>query len=66
MLLHDPFIRLFPEPDPPPGDPRVRGLYFLDTQPVLQGATYRYSIVRFASSTREPVEIVTTNPVTVP
>ncbi|MBL9171164.1 MAG: hypothetical protein JNN07_25760 [Verrucomicrobiales bacterium] len=65
-LIRDPFIRLFPEL-PPQNDPvRARGIYLLDTQPVLEGAAYQYSLVRFSPVTREPVESIHTNPVTVP
>jgi len=62
-VIHDPFIRLLPEPG---ADPTHRGVYLLDTHPVVEGARYRYVLVRFQGLTHEPVEIVSTQPIEVP
>ncbi len=62
-VIRDPFIRLLQEPN---ADPTQRGIYLLDTHPVVEGARYRYVLVRFRGLTHEPVEIVSTQPVDVP
>lgn len=62
-IVHDPFIRLLPEPG---GDPTRRGIYLLDTHPAVEGARYRHVLVRFRSSTHEPVEVIATQPINVP
>jgi hypothetical protein len=40
-------------------------LYLLDTQPVVINASYRYLLVRFDPQTKEPIQVIPTNPVTV-
>jgi hypothetical protein len=62
-VIHDPFVRLLQEPN---ADPTQRGIYLLDTHPVVEGARYRYVLVRFRGLTHEPVEIVSTQPIDVP
>jgi hypothetical protein len=61
VVVHDPFIRLVPK------DPTIEStdweLYLLDTQPVVEDATYQYFLVRLDEETREIVEVMPTNPV---
>jgi hypothetical protein len=61
VLVHDPFIRLVPT------NSLVEvtdwELYLLDTQPVVEDATYQYFLVRLDEETREIVEVMPTNPV---
>ncbi|HZO85308.1 MAG TPA: hypothetical protein VFC26_08855, partial [Verrucomicrobiae bacterium] len=64
VLIRDPFIRIVQEPTA--AEPLRRSLYLLDTQPVVEGATYRYLLVRFSKVTHEPVEVIPTNDVLVP
>jgi hypothetical protein len=45
VLIRDPFIELAPESDAPGAE---RGMYLLDTSPVVSGARYRYLLVRLA------------------
>jgi hypothetical protein len=63
VLVHDPFIRLIPK------DPTLSAqdweLYLLDTQPVVEDATYQYFLVRLDAETREIVEVMPTGPVQV-
>lgn len=40
--------------------------YLLDTQPVLAGATYQYTLVRFNPATREPEHVIPAGTVTIP
>jgi len=54
--LNDPFIGLFPYG-------KGQGLFLLDTQPVISGATYQYFLVRF-DEYGEMIEVLPTNPVT--
>jgi hypothetical protein len=61
VLVHDPFIRLIPK------DAMTSAqeweLYLLDTQPVVEDATYQYFLVRLDSETREITEVMPTKPV---
>jgi hypothetical protein len=61
VLIHDPFIRLSPK------DAMTSAqdweLYLLDTQPVVEEATYQYFLVRLDPETREITEVMPTNPV---
>ena len=63
ILIVDPFIRVVPEGPLPSPD---HGIYLLDTQPVVQGARYRYVLLRFSKRTHEPVEAIPTNEIDVP
>ncbi len=45
VTLYDPFIAIAPEFVP--GEPETGYLYFIDTQPVIKGAAYRYMLVQF-------------------
>jgi hypothetical protein len=54
--LADPFIGLFPFG-------KGQGLFLLDTQPIISGATYQYFLVRF-DEYGEMIEVLPTNPVT--
>jgi hypothetical protein len=54
--LDDPFIGLFPYGT-------GQGLFLLDTQPIISGATYQYFLVRF-DEYGEMIEVLPTNPVT--
>lgn len=54
--LNDPFVGLFPYG-------KGQGLFLLDTQPVISGATYQYFLVRF-DDYGEMIEVLPTNPVT--
>lgn len=47
VLIRDPFIELVPDSNTP-GAVADRGMYLLDTSPVVSGARYRYFLVRFA------------------
>jgi hypothetical protein len=64
VVIRDPFIRMVQESTP--ADPDRRSLYLVDTQPVIEGATYRYLLMRFSKITHEPVEVIPTNDVLVP
>ena len=59
-VIHDPFIRVFPENSPTPLS-GPRGIYLLDTQPVIVGARYRYVLVRFDARSMEIAEVIPTN-----
>ncbi len=61
VFVHDPFIRLIPT-TPTPSAPDWE-LYLLDTQPVIDDATYQYFLVRLHPDTREIAEVMPTNPV---
>jgi hypothetical protein len=61
-LIHDPFIRVAPVT---PGSSR-HGIYLVDTQPVVRGASYRYVLMRHRPSGKEPAEIIVTQAVEVP
>jgi len=63
-VIHDPFIRVFPDNSPTPLS-GPRGIYLLDTQPVIVGARYRYVLVRFAARSMEIAEVIPTNEVEV-
>lgn len=63
VLIHDPFVRLVPV-EPSPGAMHWE-LYLLDTQPVIEDATYAYVVVRLDPETREIAEMTSTNPVLV-
>lgn len=54
--LNDPFIGIFPHLG-------SYGLFLLDTQPIISGATYQYFLVRF-DDYGEMIEVLPTNPVT--
>lgn len=54
--LDDPFIGIFPFMG-------TQGLFLLDTQPIISGATYQYFLVRF-DDYGEMIEVLPTNPVT--
>jgi len=61
-ILYDPFIgavRLKSSNDP-------WGLYLLDTQPVVRGATYQYLLMRFDEETKEMDRIIPAGTVTIP
>ncbi|HSH16965.1 MAG TPA: hypothetical protein VLD18_13075, partial [Verrucomicrobiae bacterium] len=61
VLVHDPFIRLIP--DAPTQGAQNWELYLLDTQPVLEDASYMYLLVRLNEETREIAEVMPTKPV---
>ncbi len=61
VLVHDPFIRLIPV-EPTQGAQNWE-LYLLDTQPVVEDATYQYFLVRLDPETREITEVMPTKPV---
>lgn len=61
VVVHDPFIRLVPTL--PTIGATDWELYLLDTQPVVEDATYQYFLVRLNAETREVAEVVPTNPV---
>jgi hypothetical protein len=63
VLVHDPFIRLIL--GLPTQVAQDWELYLLDTQPVVEEATYQYFLVRLDSETREITEVMPTNPVLV-
>jgi len=63
VRVHDPFIRLIPIEETP-GATHWE-LYLLDTQPVIEAASYQYFLVRLDADTREITEVVPTNPVQV-
>jgi hypothetical protein len=60
-LVHvqDPFVRLIPVEETPGA--MNWSLYLLDTQPVLEAASYQYFLVRLDADTREITEVVPTN-----
>jgi hypothetical protein len=63
--LVDPFFRWVPWIQPGAvGRPRLLALYLVDTQPVVGGARYRYSLLRF-DSRGEPVHTVPCGEVTI-
>jgi hypothetical protein len=61
VLVHDPFIRLIPKGETPGA--QEWELYLLDTQPVVEDASYQYFLVRLNSETREIAEVMPTKPV---
>jgi hypothetical protein len=61
VVVHDPFIRLIPKV--PTLGATEWELYLLDTQPVVEDATYQYFLVRLNAETREITEVMPTNPV---
>ncbi len=61
VFVHDPFIRLIPTTATPSAPDWE--LYLLDTQPVVDDATYQYFLVRLNPDTREIAEVMPTNPV---
>jgi hypothetical protein len=61
--VHDPFLRLVPIEETPGA--MNWELYLLDTQPVIEAASYQYFLVRLDPDTREITEVVSTNPVLV-
>jgi len=63
VIVHDPFIRLIPVA-PTQGNQDWE-LYLLDTQPVVEDASYQYFLVRLDPETREIAEVMPTNPVLV-
>lgn len=52
----DPFIRVFRQPN-------THGIYLIDTQPLIEGASYRYHLVRFAEN-GEMIDSLPTPPIT--
>jgi hypothetical protein len=63
VFIHDPFIRMIPK-FPTQGATDWE-LYLLDTQPIVEDATYQYFLLRLDPTTREITEVTPTNPVTV-
>jgi hypothetical protein len=63
-LNHDAFIAAAPA-DPVLG-PDVIDLFVKDTSPVISGAAYRYLIVRYDPVSREIVEVIPTNSISIP
>jgi hypothetical protein len=67
-VIHDPFIGVVTI-EPPPAAvslPTFIDLYLLDTQPVLKGATYRYTLVRLRADNGEIEETIPAGDVTIP
>ncbi len=63
--IYDPFIRLVYGGSV--ANQAVMNLFLTDTLPVLRGATYRYVLVRFDPTSKEPRDMIrVSNPVTVP
>jgi hypothetical protein len=60
-IIHDPFVMALPTGVPGAVGARY-DLYLLDTQPLIQGARYRYYLVRFGEN-REIEAVIPTNEV---
>ena len=60
--VYDPFIAISRVTDS--GDPW--GIYLVDTQPVVRGATYQYLLMRFDEETKELDRIIPAGTVTIP
>lgn len=60
--VYDPFIVFTRKQSP--GDPW--GVFLLDTQPVVRGATYQYLLVRFDEDTKEIDRVIPAGTVTIP
>ncbi len=60
--VYDPFIAISRVMDS--GDPW--GIYLVDTQPVVRGATYQYLLMRFDEETKELDRIIPAGTVTIP
>ncbi|NDV61055.1 hypothetical protein G0Q06_01180 [Puniceicoccales bacterium CK1056] len=63
---YDPFIFVAQNEDIPGASSFIYDLLMKDTQPVISGASYRYLIVRFDPVSKEIVEVIPTNTVTIP
>ena len=63
---YDPFLFVAPNTDMPGASSFLYDLLIKDTQPVISGATYRYLIVRFDPVSKEIIEVIPTNTVTIP
>ncbi len=61
VVVYDPFIRLIPK-NANTAEKNWE-LYLLDTQPVVEEASYQYFLVRLNAETREIAEVIPTNPV---
>lgn len=62
---YDPYLVIDPSKDQPQNEAWF-DLLVKDTQPMVSGAAYRYLIVRFDPTTKEILEILPTNTVTIP
>lgn len=63
--IYDPFIRLSYAGQS--GAKVLMNMFLTDTLPVVSGSTYRYLLVRFDKTSKEPKDIIpVSNPVTVP
>lgn len=63
---YDPFIFPAPTETLPGTSSFIYDLLIKDTQPVITGASYRYLIVRFDPVSKEIIEVIPTNTVTIP